>query len=317
MHLAVDAHNLLSDTRGIGVYLREILRRFNVRDDLRLTLIVRAFWPARLRGEIDGEIGAGPYAIAAKVPRDADVIWHPWNGTFFRSNLPAAATIHDCVPFVFPAAEAKARAKQQEPFRASARYSARIITDSAFSRDQIRTYLGVAETRIATIPLAADVQFTPGQHARGRYLLFVGTDEPRKNFATLEAAWERREYRDVELVRARGLSFAQLRDAYRGALAVAVPSTYEGFGLPALEAMACGAPVIASRAASLPEVCGEAALYVDDPLSIEEWTAAIDRIASDDALRERLSNASIERAKQFSWDRCAEETLGVLRGVAR
>jgi len=161
-------------------------------------------------------------------------------------------------------------------------------------------------------------------------VLYVGAIEQRKNVDTLvEAHRDALRDRGIALaivsdgapvegeVMLRDLAAGTLRDLYRQALAVAVPSTYEGFGLPALEAMACGAPVVASRAASLTEVCGDAAYYVDEPLSVDAWKHALETIARDAAMRERLRVEGPARASQFSWDRTAEETLRVLESVVR
>ena len=96
-----------------------------------------------------------------------------------------------------------------------------------------------------------------------------------------------------------------------GARLFVFPSLYEGFGLPVLEAMACGTPVICSNASSLPEVAGDAALLVD-PLDVEGLAAAMERVLGDDALRAELIERGFERARKFSWERCARETLDVL-----
>jgi len=97
-------------------------------------------------------------------------------------------------------------------------------------------------------------------------------------------------------------------------VALVFPSIYEGFGLPPLEAMACGTPVICSNAASLPEVVGEAGLLVE-PTEIENLAAAVERLISSPDLRRDLSTRGLERAKEFSWERCARETLHVYRAA--
>jgi len=93
-----------------------------------------------------------------------------------------------------------------------------------------------------------------------------------------------------------------------------MPSLYEGFGLPVLEAMACGVPVICSNASSLPEVAGEAAILFD-PLDVEGMAAAMERVLGDEELRAELRARGLERARGFSWEKCARETLAVLEAV--
>jgi glycosyltransferase involved in cell wall biosynthesis len=101
-----------------------------------------------------------------------------------------------------------------------------------------------------------------------------------------------------------------------GALALAFPSLYEGFGLPALEAMACGTPVLTANTSSMPEVVGDAGLPVD-PLDVEAITAGLARLVADDALRRDLRTRGLARAATFSWERAAHETLAVLRAAVR
>jgi len=103
---------------------------------------------------------------------------------------------------------------------------------------------------------------------------------------------------------------------YSNALALVFPSLYEGFGLPVLEAMACGCSVICPDAASLPEVAGDAALFID-PSEVDGLAAAIDKLVDDSTLRIDLIHKGFERVAQFSWKRTAEETLDVFRKVAR
>ena len=167
-------------------------------------------------------------------------------------------------------------------------------------------------------------------HGR-RYLLFIGDPigEPRKNFELLYEAYRQAwSGSDAPLLAVAGPRAPQLpgvvhvgnlgddliadrsealRACYRGAVALAMASYHETFGMPMLEAMACGTPVVASRASSLPEVGGDAALYAP-PDDAAAWAVALRRIVSDDDLRERLRAAGLERAKQFSWDRSAQRT---------
>lgn len=175
-----------------------------------------------------------------------------------------------------------------------------------------------------------------------RYLLYVGTIEPRKNLTRLLHVWERlyqkREVPSLVIVGKQGwLSgdfFAALEQSpvHRGVLltgyvldsdlpaicagatAFVFPSLYEGFGLPPLEAMACGAPVACANASSLPEVVGNAALTFD-PLNKEAMAEALRRLANDEELRAELRERGYRQAAQFSWDRAARETLGAYKQV--
>jgi alpha-1,3-rhamnosyl/mannosyltransferase len=120
---------------------------------------------------------------------------------------------------------------------------------------------------------------------------------------------------DKRVFRTGYLNEESLACLYSSALALVFPSLYEGFGLPVIEAMACGCPVICSNAASLPEVAGDAALLID-PHNVDELAGAIDRVVDDSALRNDLIRKGTERASQFSWKRTAKETLAVFRSVA-
>ena len=318
IHVAVDARDLDRDWRGIARYVRAVLTRFAARDDVRVTLVRR-----------------GPFGQRA--PRDADVVWHPWNGTFFTARAPSVVTFHDAVPFRFPPADPRRRANDQTPWLRSAAQARSFLANSHFTAGEVSTYLGVAPERqtVTLLAVERDVFAPAGEAARlpdGRpYVLFVGADEPRKNLRTLADAHERAfPNAEVALVVAGGapppgvratalgaLDPAALARWYRGALLVAVPSWYEGFGFPLLEAMACGAPAVASRATSLPEVGGQAPCWIDDPLDVAAWCDALRALAADAAARARLRDAGLARAATFSWERCAEETLAVLRRAAR
>jgi glycosyltransferase involved in cell wall biosynthesis len=176
----------------------------------------------------------------------------------------------------------------------------------------------------------------------GAYCLHVGTLQPRKNLGLLVEAWDilrermaspprlllagKRGWLYESLVRSveeRGLGDlirfadyverADLPALYSGALALTFPSLYEGFGLPALEAMSCGTPVIASNVSSIPEVVGDAGLLLD-PHDAAAWAGAVDRLAAAEVARRDMSRLGMERAAGFTWERCARETYAVLTG---
>jgi glycosyltransferase involved in cell wall biosynthesis len=330
--LGVDARDLLGDRRGIGVYLRAVLARFAAREDMDLTLLVSGLFPRRQFAAVARALDSDRFTLATRVPANTDVMWSPWNGTFLsRPGVAAVATIHDVTPFAYPPSDEREREKQQAPFARSAR-ATRVITDSAFSCGEIERYLDVERARLRVVPLAADARFVPGeatlipQVLRERpYLLFVGANDARKNLGVLAKA-HAAAFPSGEVLLAcvtsespagtialADVGFTMLRDLYRGALAFVMPSRYEGFGIPPLEAMGCGTPVVASNAASLPEVCGDAALYVARYEDVAEWSAALRRIAGDASLRAELRDLGLERARRFSWERTADETLAALR----
>lgn len=346
LRLAVDARVIAEDTRGIGRYTRAVLRRLVLRNDVALTLLALGPFPRRRRGAYARALASANFAIASAVPRDADVVWHPANGTFFASTVPSVATIHDAVPFRYPDSDPARREHAQTPFLLSADRAARVIAVSRFGRDEIHDALGVPLERIAVIEHGVEPNFSPGvaeplpEPLRGKkYLLFVGNPqaEPRKNFPLLYEAF-RRAWPSGDgplLAIAGGTTPAQpylvsagifggdvngndgaLRALYRGATALALASYHETFGMPMLEAMACATPVVASRASSLPEIGGDAALYAP-PDDAGAWAAALRRIVDDADLRERLVAAGLTRVRAFTWERSVERHLDVFRAVAR
>jgi glycosyltransferase involved in cell wall biosynthesis len=229
------------------------------------------------------------------------------------------------------------------------RRATHVIAVSACTRRDLIAAYDLPPAKITVIPEAADPRFCPqppemvtAVRARyglpERYLLFVGTIEPRKNLAQLLtafealhaegltgglvivgklgwlyddffAALERSPVRDAVLLPGY-VPDADLPAVYAGAQALILPSLYEGFGLPVLEAMACGTPVVASCISSIPEVGGEAALYFD-PADTEAMTEAIRRPLRDAALCEKMRERGLAQAARFSWERAAAETRAV------
>ncbi len=264
-------------------------------------------------------------------------------------------TIHDLGYLHFPSAHtASSRRALDWSTRWSVRAARRVIAVSGATRDDLVTMLDLPTAKITVVhhgvrpttrPSADAVHATLARLGMTQpYVLFLGTVQPRKNLRRLIGAF--RQVVDASLphslviagrmgwlaapiraaVTACGLTervhFAgyvaddDLPALYTGADAFAFPSLYEGFGMPALEALSYGVPVIASNTTSLPEIIGEAGLLVD-PQDEAALGAALVRVLTDDALRARLAIAGPEQAARFSWQRCAQETLAVLEGAAQ
>ncbi len=317
LHVAVDTTNLKHDWRGITRYVKAIFPRLAAHPDVRLSMVDPGFFGYR-------------------VPRDADVVWRPANGTFFRTTLPSVATFHDAVPFRFAAADPKRRANEQGPWVRSVETAHAFIANSHFTATEMTAYAHIPLERQTVTLLAVEPEiFSPAgalpPDAPDRaFVFFAGAAEERKNLPTLLAAHARAfPANDVPLVVAGGapppgaratwlgvLDAPALAAWYRAATIVAVPSVYEGFGFPLLEAMACGRAVLASRASSLPEVGGAGCAWIDDPLDVAAWAEELRALVIDGERRAALQAAAVARAAAFSWDRCAAQTLEVLQRAA-
>ncbi len=203
-----------------------------------------------------------------------------------------------------------------------------MIAVSEFTASELETLLRVPREKIHVVPNAVDDTFSPdGPRADGDYVLAVGTLEPRKNLArAIEAAaqigvdlrvvgapgWGGVEARGVNVTWLGAVDDDELARQYRGALCVVYASVYEGFGLPVLEAMACGAAVVTSTGGATGEVAGDAAVLVD-PLDVRAIAAGIESAI---ASREELRARGIERARGFSWDVAARLTQAVYEDAA-
>ena len=248
----------------------------------------------------------------------------------------------------------RTRERAQARYRDVAERSKLIVTLSEFSKNEIVRLLGVEPARVRVVPLAAEVGYAPQTSERvdavrrryglaGPYVLFAGGFARRKNATGAVRAFARAVARlpsDVSLAlsggggplegevrelvekagiakRVRMLGFVSDDDypaLMSGCLLFFLPTLLEGFGLPALEAMACGAPVLASSTTSLPEVCGDAAVLVD-PGDEGALADALIALADDAGRRESLRRAGIRRAAGFSWRRVAETLFSIWREV--
>ncbi len=329
-HIAVDARFAVLDERGIGRYTRALIAQFMARPGVRLSFVAPGLFAPRKR--IAAALGVERSSVVSAVPADADVLWSPSNGTDLVTAVPCVTTVHDVVPFMFPAEGFKVREAEQGPLRRTAQRARTIVADSQYIAGEIALRMKVEPERIAVAPLGVTEPFaSAGDRGRlddGRaYVLHVGAHDMRKNVRTLVAAWQAAfPTADVALAFTRkpeilppgavvvdAPSDAQLAAFYRGALLVAIPSLDEGFGLPLLEAMACGAPAVASRVAALPEVGGDAPAWVDDPDDIDKWAFTFRGLTRAPELLATLAARGPAQAAKFTWERCADLTLAALQ----
>jgi glycosyltransferase involved in cell wall biosynthesis len=297
-------------------------------------------WARELRARAGYAVLAPPAALShraghaweqgalALLARRFDVLVNPANlaPVAFPRNV---VVIHDAAALREPAWYSPLYARwQRTVLPLVARRALRVVTVSEFSRRELEELLGV---EAVVVPGGVDARFAPGlpSPVTGRYVLTVASRTARKNLGALEVAAQRLADEGIELVAAGGdrpqfrddasassvrflghVDDADLPGLYAGALAFVLPSLHEGFGLTALEAMACGTPVVAARAGALPKTCGDAALYTDphDPAAIADAILA----AIGD---ERLRAAGLRRAAEFTWERTVSELGAVVRGL--
>jgi glycosyltransferase involved in cell wall biosynthesis len=266
---------------------------------------------------------------------------------------PLVLTIHDISYERNPAWYPYKRDPLRRAFyRYSARSADRVITDSQFSKREIVEVYGLSPGTIDVVPLAAAPAFCEGPLLPlppgwpSRFVLHVGDLHARRNLRMLaravaavrsrQQAWAGLGLVLAGVDRGTGADLQRFSDTiggmmplvtfagsapeplllalYRSASALVYPSRYEGFGLPLVEAMACGTPVIAARTSSIPEVVGDAAVLLD-PDDEPAWSAAIERMLEDAPYRAHFRDAGLHRAQQFSWRRTAEETARVYRAL--
>ena len=266
-----------------------------------------------------------------------------------RGQAARVVTVHDLSVLHHPGWHPTSRAwLYRLSLRRTLQGAHHVVTDTEAIRREVIERIGLSPERVTAVHLAPAREFRQRspeelrpvleQHGlrRGEYLLFTGALEPRKNVGRLLDALDRLRARDGDApplvitgppgwrnqeVRARAessprilrvlgyLPRADVAILMAGALALVLPSLYEGFGLPVLEAMACGTPVVASRIGALAEIAGDAALLVN-PVEAEDIAEGVRRVVGDSRLREDLAARGLARSAKFSWERTAVGTLG-------
>ncbi len=304
---------------------------------LRLPIFKRRFW------ELCAPLLNGDYDLI-HFPYEAGVRW---------SRGKVILTVHDVKPLIFPELRSKKNINNILYDVVLGNKWSRVdqlVTVSNYSRRDIIQHLQIAPERVSVVRQGVSLQLfhsapqsgsTPIETER-KYILSLAGNDPTKNLSTLIRAYSQlplflrnvyglvlagdlRRRQDLRLLAKElniepqiqfpgSISDGKLVELYQGASLFVFPSRYEGFGLPILEAMACGCPVVSSNASSLPEVAGDAAVLVE-PLNVQGFSSAIERMLSDQNFRHSYIEKGLAHVQQFSWDRTARETIQVYQQV--
>jgi glycosyltransferase involved in cell wall biosynthesis len=283
---------------------------------------------------------------------DVDLFWSPRHHLplFLPRKMKKLLTVHDLVWLRYPRTMKPRGWLLELMFMPlSLLLSDRIIAVSRFSADEVSNTFHISMDKIETIPEAVfstssdmEADVSP-ELLDDRFFLFVGTPEPRKNLQRLLEAykiflaqgmecspklyivggsgWGQQISETIQTLDLEGhvyvlnrINDAALEEVYKHAVALLMPALYEGFGLPILEAMSHGTPVVTSDRSSLPEVAGDAALLVN-PYDVKSISDAMEAIFSDKKLRSELSSKALLQAKKFSWKESADQTMAVIEGL--
>jgi glycosyltransferase involved in cell wall biosynthesis len=323
MQITIDGRALAGHRTGIGVHTAEIARR------LPDPPLIASHTTIENRSGLEHcafRVDRTPYGVAWQqlvLPCVATggVLWAPHGTLPLALRIPSVVTLHDFSSLTMPF---RHRAKTVLSFNVfigrSLQTATRIAAVSRSVAEEAVRWFGVSRSRIELVPNGVDDFFTPDGD-EDDYVLYVGTIEPRKGLDDLLAVWDSLPYPRPRLILCGDAGWGgvrlprdaevtgyvdreRLRELYRHARAFVYPSRYEGFGIPPLEAMACGAPVIATRTGAVPEYADGAALLVDpgDRVALRE---SLLRVLSDKPLRSELRARGPERARTYTWDRSA------------
>jgi glycosyltransferase involved in cell wall biosynthesis len=325
MRVAIDVSPLAQTRAGTARYLKGLLGELKRRDDVVVS--TRSFGRGDRLSTLARDGVWYPFLLGRE--READVLHCPTYRGPLHPRVALVVTVHDLAVLRHPEAFNRwTRTYSPQLVPRVLRRARRVIAVSEFTRRELIELLDVPAEKISVVPNAVGPDFTQdGDAASGDYVLAVGTLEPRKNLERLVDA-VRRTDKELRVVGARGwgkvkvegngvswlgeVTDAELARLYRGASCVAYPSLYEGFGIPVLEAMACGAPVVTTRGTAMEEVADGAAVLVD-ARDADEIAAGIERAELE---RDQLVARGLERARAFRWDAVADATVRVYREAA-
>jgi glycosyltransferase involved in cell wall biosynthesis len=314
----------------MGRMVRQTLRTLEELGDAEILLVARKSEDA---GALWREFTYRTIVPGDLAHENVDAVWYPWNGMRFAPHAYSIVTIHDPFAFTYPHRNPIARWREQAPIRRALQKADVIFAVSKWTAGELFKLFDLDNSIVRVVPNAVDPFWHPvPAQPKEPYMLILAGPEPRKNVALLFRAYDAT-FQDAgpQLVVAGTLSEAdeklfqrmrtakhrihpgddELRELYSGAMAVLVPSIAEGFGLPAVEAMACGAPVLASNAAALPETCaGAAHLVMPDE---NAWRSALRIVSLDERLRYELRERGLKRVARIDPQGPAKALLDAAR----
>lgn len=330
-------HDILADGRwqgqhGIGRFSTEVLTRLTNTDTLlhgpKPLSLRNLLWQKRL---------------LAKHP-NYKIFFSPGFNPALSPKIPFTFTIHDLIHLKFPGKAGALKKSFYEYVIKPAAKKARIIfTVSTYSKNDILNWINLPEDKVVVVGNGISDAFTPDgirYRMSSSYLLHVGNMKDHKNVPRLlEAFAQARIDKKIKLIctsdfsqeaqhiiekyqltnrvaAITSLPETQLADLYRGAIGITLPSLHEGFGLPVIEGMACGVPVLTSSTTSLPEVAGDAALLVD-PYDVAAIAHGVESLVQDERLRQGLINKGLKQAAQFSWHNTASKIQQTLDSLLK
>ena len=335
MQVTIDGRALVGNRTGIGVHTAEIARRLDGAPLITSHAeIADRSGLERCRFRVDPmALGvAWQQLVLTRIATDG-VLWAPHGTLPLALRIPSVATLHDFSSLTMPL---RHRLKTMLSFNLfigrSLQMATRIAAVSRVVAEEAVRWFGVSRGRIEIVPNGVDDFFMPDGD-EDDYVLFVGTIEPRKGLDDLLAVWDSLPSPRPRLVLCGDAGWGnvplprdaevtgyvdrtQLRELYRHARAFVYPSRCEGFGIPPLEAMACGAPVIATRTGAIPEYAEGAALLID-PGDRAALRDRLVRLLRDPALRRDLRGRGPERARIYTWDRSASLMTQLLGEAGR
>ncbi len=357
IRIGMDTQSIIGAKTGIGCYVNSLVKYISKSDEFKInsysdkatldmSTLQRILWE---------NIKMPMIAKRDKI----DLLHIPgFAGPLLKGKYRKVTTVHDLIGMIYPHNLGRiSRFYWQKWLPLCVKNSDIIIADSENTKNDIMRLLHVPADKITVIYLAADEHFRPMSKVESslnilrkyginkKYILNVGTIEPRKNIVSLVEAfgkYKKHSEEDILLVVAgkKGWDYQRCKHRvqelgldqevvfcdyveeddlpllYSLAEVFVYPSFYEGFGLPVLEAMSCGIPVISSNVSSLPEITGDAALLID-PNSIDSIKAALAKILDDKQFAKTLSGRALERSRFFSWENTVEKTIEIYRKLAR